>query len=259
LPVVRIELVDQTLVREGTGRPVLWLIHAFGESGLSLQPLAATPLAHAFGLRIPDLPGFGASPPLAGETSIDRLADAVVDLVERRTPEGPLGLVGHSLGAPIAVRAARRLGGRVAALLSLEGNLTEADTFFTGRAALFHEPEVFKASFEQDVWALAQTDIAFRRYFASLAFADARALWQLGVDAKRASVGDALGEEYRRLVCPTLYCWSETSTPEATQRYLREHNIAERRYAGAGHWPTVDAPFEIAAVIGDFFRAHMPR
>ncbi len=255
---MRIETVEQALVREVAGRPALWLLHGFGESGLSLQPLFATPLANRFGLFVPDLPGFGASPPLPGECSLDRLAAAVASLIDRHTPDGPLGLVGHSLGAAVAVRAARRLERRVGALLSIEGNLTEADAYFSGRAALFDAPDAFKARHDEAVWRLAQGDATLRRYFASLAFADAGALWQLGRDAARASRGDGLGAEYRALLCPTLYCWSGASTPEATQHYLRTHRIAEHRYEGAGHWPTVETPAEIAAVLGDFFQQHLP-
>ncbi|MCU0686934.1 MAG: alpha/beta hydrolase [Polyangiaceae bacterium] len=254
---MRIELVEQTLVCEQGGRPALWLIHGFGESGLSLRPLFATPLAKAFGLFAPDLPGFGASPPLSGMTSIDRLADVVVDLITRRTPEGLIGLVGHSLGSPVAVRVAQRLKARVGGLLSIEGNLTEADAYFSGRATLFDEPGAFKVALEQHVWGLAQENPTFRHYFASLVLADARPLWQVGLDVARASRGHALGEEYRQLSCPSLYCWSPTSTPEATQRYLRKHRIAEQRYEGAGHWPTVEAPLAIAAVIADFFRGRL--
>lgn len=254
---MRIEIVGQVLVREVAGRPALWMLHGFGESGLSLQPLFGTTLAGEFGLFVPDLPGFGVSLPRPGDGSLDDLADVVVGLIERRTPDGPLGLVGHSLGAVVAVRVARRLEGRVGALLSLEGNLTDADSYFSGRAALFDTPEAFKVSHDAEVWRLAQGDPTLRRYMASLAFADARALWQLGRDAHRASQRHGFGEEYRSLRCPTLYCWSETSTPEVTQRYLREHHIAEQRYVGAGHWPTVETPTEIAAIIGGFFRVHL--
>jgi pimeloyl-ACP methyl ester carboxylesterase len=254
---MRIELVEQTLMREQGGRPALWLIHGFGESGLSLRPFFTTPLAKSFGLFVPDLPGFGASPPLQGVTSIDRLADVVTDLIGRRTPEGPLGLVGHSLGSAVAVRVAQRLGARVVGLLSLEGNLTEADAYFSGRAALFDEPEPFKAALEQHVWGLAQENQTFRRYFANLALSDPRALWQLGLDVARSSRGHALGEEYRKLSCPSLYCWSASSASEVTQRYLRKHRIAEQRYEGAGHWPMVESPLAIAAVIADFFRGRL--
>lgn len=252
---MRIELVDQILVRESAGRPALWLLHGFGESGLSFCPLFATPLADFFGLFAPDLPGFGASPPLPGVTSLDRLADAVVEVIARRTPEGPLGLIGHSMGSALAVRVAQRLGPRAGGLLSIEGNLTEADAYFTGRAALFNEPGAYKTALENKVWGLAQADRAARRYLASLAFADPDVLWQLGRDVARASRANGLGEEYRQLSCPTLYCWSDTSLPDETKRYLREHAIPDRRYEEAGHWPTVEAPLAIAAVIDDFFRA----
>ncbi|HEU4533535.1 MAG TPA: alpha/beta hydrolase, partial [Polyangiaceae bacterium] len=61
----------------------------------------------------------------------------------------------------------------------------------------------------------------------------------------------------RALSCPTFYCWSDSSLSDDTKRYVREHDLPEYRYEEAGHWPMVEAPLAIAAVIDDFFRAKL--
>jgi predicted alpha/beta hydrolase family esterase len=57
---------------------------------------------------------------------------------------GPWDWWGHSLGAAIAVRAAHRLATRVAGVFSIEGNLTQADAYFSGAACRFDDPDLCK-------------------------------------------------------------------------------------------------------------------
>jgi pimeloyl-ACP methyl ester carboxylesterase len=254
---VTIEVLDGLLLRVAGGPgPAIWLVHGFGESSRSLEPLFTTPL-RSFAVFAPDLPGFGASPPRPGVASLDALADVVADMIRRRTPDGAVCLVGHSLGGPIAVGTARRLGDRVRGLFSIEGNLTEADAYFSGQAAQYDDADVFKREFTESIWRMAGESRAVRRYFASLAFADAETLWRLGRDAAAASRDDALGAAYRALRCPTLYYWGAASTTEATRRYLRDHAIVNQEFTGSSHWPTVDIPDEAGNVIGEFFRQHL--
>lgn len=256
---ISIETDGGVLVRTaGDGPLSVWLIHGYGDSGWSFVPLFDTPLARDFRLMVPDLPGFGASPPAPGRASIDGMADVVVGLIERLSPAGPIGLVGHSLGSPIAVRAAERLAPRVAALFSVEGNLTEADIFFSSRAVDFEDPEAFKQDSTSMIWRLAATRPELRRYHGSLAFADAETLWRLGRDSVPASRKQAFGAAYRSLACPTFYYWSGSNTPEVTQHYLRDHRIRHQQYQ-ASHWPMVEIADQTAAAMGDFFRASLAR
>jgi pimeloyl-ACP methyl ester carboxylesterase len=234
--------------------PALWFVTGFGESGFSYLPLFATALAESHRLMVPDLPGFGVSPPRPGIDTLAALAGVVVHLVNALTPGGRVGLVGHSLGSAIAVRAAESLRDRLLGLVSIEGNLTAEDAYFSGRAVGFAEAQSFKQDLLAHVWKLGgEGGLAFRRYFASLAMADAESLWQLGLDAARSSAGDALGLAYRSLPARKLYCWSEASTQAVTAQYLRAHRLEHHRYPG-GHWPMVDAPDDFAEVIGSFFR-----
>jgi pimeloyl-ACP methyl ester carboxylesterase len=251
---ISIDVDRGVLVRDGgRGDHALWFIHGYGDSSWSFAPLFDTALARDFRLLAPDLPGFGASPPAPERASLAGFAELMVELIERRTPDGSIGLVGHSIGSPIAARVAERLGPRVAGLFSVEGNLTEADAWFSGRSARFDDPVELKSDLASAIWKLAANRPDLRRYHSNLTFADPESLWRFGRDSVPACRDNAFGAQYRQLACPTLYYWSASSTPEVTQRYLREHGIQNLEYRGAGHWPTVDIPDQSAAAMSEFF------
>lgn len=66
-----------------------------------------------------DLPGFGATPPLAGEVSIATLADAVETFIDEQGLAG-IDTVGSSMGAQMVLELARRgVGGTTVALDAL--------------------------------------------------------------------------------------------------------------------------------------------
>lgn len=256
----RTEVVADTLIRKaGTPlAPPLWLVHALGDSSLSFVPLFSTSLSSAFELMAPDLPGAGLTPGDPPLEDLDAAANSLAQAIARRTISGPIGLVGHSLGAAIAVRAVHRVANRVVGLFSIEGNLTEADAYLSGQAIRFEAPHEFRDYLLRHVRAMAEaagTDReaqALWRYHASLMFSAAETLWKLGRDAKSASAADALGEEYRALPMPSLYYWSADNTPAPTQEFLRSHGIPNAVFSG-GHWPMVDRPHETAQQITAFF------
>ena len=165
-----------------------------------------------FKLSVPDRVAAGAATVEDGALALEGFAEWLVRTIGQAANDGALGLVGHSLGAAIAVRAAGRLGGRVAGLFSIEGNLTKEDAYFSGLATSFDDPERFKQELLTWVGALSRQTAddgpSLARYHACLERASAEALWCLGRSAKAASRAGALGEEYRALPVPSLYYWS---------------------------------------------------
>ncbi len=100
--------------RIGSGRPLL-LVHGLGASWQSWAPVLGD-LARSREVVVIDLPGFGGSPPLAGNVSIATLADAVADFMDAEGLGG-VDTVGSSMGARIVLELARRgLGGDAVAL-----------------------------------------------------------------------------------------------------------------------------------------------
>ena len=73
---VEIQIVDQIFIRKSliaSARADLWFIHGFAESSFSFQEAFRSPLAKEFNLYVPDLPGFGVSPPHASFKSLDSI------------------------------------------------------------------------------------------------------------------------------------------------------------------------------------------
>ena len=101
-------------IRTGTGKPLL-LVH--GISQLHNWDPIVGPLAHDREVIAVDLPGFGDSPPLAGEVSIATLTDAVQGFIEEHQL-ATVDVVGSSMGARIALELARR--GHPGAVVALD-------------------------------------------------------------------------------------------------------------------------------------------
>ena len=82
-----------------------------------------------------DLLGYGRLvdvPP--GRLTLGAQADHVVRRIDT-LPEGPLWLLGHSMGGAVAVLVTDRRPGRVCGFINVEGNFTEKDTFWSQRIA----------------------------------------------------------------------------------------------------------------------------
>jgi pimeloyl-ACP methyl ester carboxylesterase len=89
----------------GSGDPVV-LLHGLGGMAANWR-LVAPALAEERRVIVPELPGHGGSGPLAGASTLDPFADAVLAVVEHEEAV-PAPWVGHSLGGAVALRAAVR-------------------------------------------------------------------------------------------------------------------------------------------------------
>jgi pimeloyl-ACP methyl ester carboxylesterase len=258
-----VETMDGGVLRRaGTrGGPALWFVHALGDSSGAFLPLLSSRLSSTFELLAPDLPGAGLSPIQTRPVHLDALAEWLARAIECRSPTVPVAVVGHSLGAAVAVRSVRRLHTAALGVFSIEGNLTEADAYLSGEAVAFQTGQAFQEHLLRRVRTLAEDPAsgsarALWRYHANVALAEPEALLDLGRSAMAASAGDGLGTEYRALTIPTFYYWSPENTPTATQEYLRRHALCSRSFRG-GHWPMVDDPDGTAHEIASFFEPLM--
>ncbi|UOQ51829.1 alpha/beta fold hydrolase [Hymenobacter cellulosivorans] len=103
-------------IRQGSG-PALLLVHGIGGSWRSWNPILHA-LAAEHDVVAVDLPGHGASPPLAGPHTIATLADALTDFLTEHNLLG-IDAVGSSMGARLVLELARR-GGVLGAVVSLD-------------------------------------------------------------------------------------------------------------------------------------------
>ena len=102
-------------IRRGTGKPLL-LIHGLGGHWQSWNPILADLAARREVIAV-DLPGFGQTPRLAGETSIRTLADETTAFLHAHGLSG-VDAVGSSMGARLVLELARR-GGVVGGVVAL--------------------------------------------------------------------------------------------------------------------------------------------
>ena len=104
-------------IRRGAGKPLL-LIHGLGGNWRSWNPILDG-LAKEREVIAVDLPGFGETPPLCGEVSIRTLADSVTEFLRVTSLTG-VDAVGSSMGARLVLELARRGGGTLGAVVSLD-------------------------------------------------------------------------------------------------------------------------------------------
>jgi len=222
----------------GAGTPVVVGLPGFTDSVASWRPLVDV-LARRLGTAVIELPGLSHPIPRPDSSSLDQFADRIARVVGHRW-SAPVVLVGHSLGSVLAVRAAHRLAGQCEAIVSIEGNLTADDAFFTGQAAGFDDAEAFKAHLAGQARRLAAEGRAPASFADSIGAADAHTVWTLGREVAECGTGVRFGEELRRAPCRTLYLWSARTAAPASQEFL--HHLTHEELGLGHHWPwLVDA------------------
>jgi len=217
----------------------VWFLHAFADSHLSFRDSCAHLTSERIRVFLFDLPGHGASPPRPQGLTVEEAVRASAGLVRKLSASRRVAFVAHSMAGIIATRVAQTLRPSPALIISVEGNLTLADAYLSGRAADFDDPVRFYESFRSRIREMAKLDDALHRYSCSVAFADPTTLWTLG-----RSVLDypAPGADYLNVPCPSIYYWDPLTTTADSKSFLAEHDVRNRETTGVGHWPMVTSP-----------------
>jgi pimeloyl-ACP methyl ester carboxylesterase/CRP-like cAMP-binding protein len=105
LTVYNVQGQEVHVVEEGSpNRQKAILIHGWSSSSYAMSPLSGL-LSQRFHCISVDLPGYGQSPRFEGKTTIDRYAELIQNLIEQIS-DGPVVLIGHSMGGMISVTVA---------------------------------------------------------------------------------------------------------------------------------------------------------
>lgn len=118
MPSLRLDDVDLAYTEAGVGDPVV-LIHGQGGNGAAWSAQTEE-LARRHRVLALDLRGHGASTVTPGPVSMERLARDVASFCERVVPE-PCHVIGHSLGAMVALQLAVDAPARVRSLAVVNG------------------------------------------------------------------------------------------------------------------------------------------
>jgi pimeloyl-[acyl-carrier protein] methyl ester esterase len=250
----------------GRGRPVV-LLHGWATSGRVLDGLAAT-LSGRFRVVVPDLRGHGRSPPPPGPFSLDDHGADVAGLVHRLGLERPV-LAGWSMGAQVALAAARLLAGGVAglALVAATARFTAGEGHPHGlppeqveglKARLrIHAPKALGRFYAACI-AEGEVDGAGRRRIEALLAAEPP-----GTAAALGAL-DALAAGDQRAALPSigapvllLHGDRDAIVPPAASELVAAGLPWARRIVlpGAGHAAFLTRPDAVAGAIADFVAA----
>jgi pimeloyl-ACP methyl ester carboxylesterase len=221
------------------------LLHGLFDSARGWRDLPQRLGRMGLPVHAPDLPGHGASD--ARALSVEAMVDQVISDL----PAGPLALVGHSLGAVLAVRIARRLGTRVTRLVLIApagvGARINAD-FLDGMLAAEAPAALSRALFLLDAGALG--DAALAEELARLAPRReglrglVRSLAQGGIQQI-----DVVAD-LERLACPVSVVWGTADRIVDWQSIAGlPAQVAIHLVRGAGHLPHLAAPGLVPALV----------
>lgn len=238
---------------------MVW-VHGLGESSLCFAQIARAPALARFRHRLLDLPGYGRSPWPAPPYSLSDAASALQRWLELE--DQPVVLLGHSMGGVIAQLVAERAPRCVRALINVEGNVSEEDCAFSGRAAALDlEPFVEFGFDELRDWVYRKGlgSAALRGYYASMRFADPRVFHLHSRELVAYSKAEDLAARAAALELPALYVAGRPDGVCARSRQLlSEAGARWQEILPAGHWPFLDRAAEFAACVSAFLDEAAP-
>jgi pimeloyl-ACP methyl ester carboxylesterase len=250
----RIEIGDISLEAfiAGDGPPLLFL---HGGDYVEQNRTFLDRLARHWRVVMPRHPGFGASPRPDGFRMVHDLAYLYLDWLDRQA-DGDVVVVGSSFGGWVALEIAVRSVARIGRLVLIDA----LGLKFGGR----EERDI------ADIYALPDEEARRRTFFdPQQAIPDYA---QLGDDALVAIANDrqamvlygwrpymhdpGLRQWLHRVRVPTLVIWGENDgivIPDYGETLCRALTDARfERVARAGHYPQIERPDAVAALIDDF-------
>ncbi|MGF6882146.1 pimeloyl-ACP methyl ester carboxylesterase [Nocardia sp. GAS34] len=256
--------------RSGTGEPLV-LVHGVGSHWQVWEPVIAL-LKHSFEVYAMDLPGFGASEPLA-HTTVDTLTDALAAFLAETGLERA-HLAGNSMGGLIALNLAARGLARSATAFSPIGFWSTPGRIWCQRSLGLSK--TLGLALRPALPAILRTP-AGRTAFLSLVFGRA---WAVGADDALATAegaidspgfddalasfdGARLQDGGRLARVPVTVAWGNR---DILLTYATQSRRARRRLPGArhlsltgsGHTPFYDDPAGCAKILLDQLEASRP-
>ena len=236
-------------------RQSIWFLHGFADSGLAYKEVFESPLSENFNIYVIDLPGFGVSPVNPDFVSIQDHAELLTKLIEEETSsQDQVNLVSHSLGALIGTWVCQNLVDRINYCFSIEGNLTESDSYFSSKPMKFSTSEEFVESFEKEIFELAKSEDRYRRYYSSLRLAEPEGMRNWSITSQEHIKKNKCGFEFKELACKKVYIWGDIDTPRETQKFIEENDVPNLLYKGVGHWHMVENSDQLYGDIHDIIK-----
>lgn len=222
-------------------RQSIWFLHAFGDSGLAYKEVFESPIVDELNVFVLDLPGFGASPMNNNFLSIKEQSNLITKIIEEETNSGEkVNIVAHSLGSLIGTWVCQNLQDKINYYFNIEGNLTEADSYFSSKPLKFETAIEFAESFKSEIFEIAKSNESYKRYYSSLRFANPEGMRNWSLTSQEYIEGNKCGIEFKKLTCNKVYIWGDIDTPIETQKFIEENGIQNSFYKGIGHWHMIE-------------------
>ena len=247
-------------IGSGDPRAAVLFLHGFGSNRHFFRHAFDAAALRGLMCVAPDLPGFGESlAPAAYGFSMEAQAQVMLDFMESLGIE-EFHLVAHSMGGLVAMEMVRLAPERVRGLISLEGNLTGADCFFTrGIVALPYEGfERFgRADFVRRLQKLAQETPPMAEYVESFRGTATVALYE---SARHTVSHSAKGLIERFSATPgASYVYGERNRGRYdTEALLVARGVPVYYIPNSGHFMAFDNPEDTFALVGAIMRQHRP-
>ena len=266
---------NQEIYAQEAWRPDLQkaiLIHGWSSSSYAMSPLTAL-LSQRFSSVAVDLPGYGRSPPMDSRASIPVYAEMLVELIEQIS-EGPVVLVGHSMGGMISLTIALNHPEVVERMVlicpTISGRLSRTINFFVSPINFIERFSIGRSL----VSAIERTYVGVTdRLMRPVSFADRSGIAEkdydrLRSDARRTGEGrvraqcfsamreNDLSGALNRIETPALVIWgAEDNTVPLRDAGLVADEWPDadlRIIPKAGHWPHFETPDTASRLISAY-------
>jgi pimeloyl-ACP methyl ester carboxylesterase len=219
--------------------PARGFIHGLGGTGEAiLGGVARHPAIAGHRSILVDLPGHGASDrPADYSYTLDAHAEAVVAVCRAAGIDG-IDIVGHSLGADIAIVIAARNPGLVRRLVISEANLDPLPASLTGRGSQAIRAQTEDAFVQLGYQALMDGDESWAR---TLRFADARAIHRSAVGLTTGTT-PTMRAMFVRLSIPRTFIKGDRGEPLLDEAGLEAAGVRVVTIPDAGHMVMFDNP-----------------
>jgi len=231
-------------------------VHGLGGAGYLFAGMG-----QSTGIRAlcPDLPGNGLSPRPKQPITFDYFADAIVQLLQRKT-SGRVALLGHSMGAIIALKVYAALPDRINSLIFVGGlpaPLPVAQTRLRERAALIRStgmaavtPTIVPVLFGERSFSTIPDKIAM--FTRLLAQSDGEGYAQTAEALADASAADVVPRV--RIPCLCVTGTEDRYAPPAAVRAFADsiQGAIYHEIPRCGHMPFYETPDEFNGMIRSF-------
>ena len=245
----------------GAGPPVVFLHGLGAASSLDLVGMAVRPPLSGHRRLLIDLLGFGYSDRPAGFSySLEghaRSAAAVLDAAGADR----CWVIGHSMGGTVGIVLADLRPDLVSALVVAEGNLDPGVGGVSMEIAAMAEGEYVAGGHEalglRFAGAAGPADPGLDAYLGAFSLADPRAVHRSAVGLL-APIHPTARERLYRFSGPKVYVFGERSLPDPDQEHLPANGVEVIVIPGAGHSMTVEAPDDLARLVGGYLERAAP-